>query len=61
MGEALHIDVNKIPPEVGECIGREFYWLMTDFLSQPGARKKLDEWKRTHGLEERERNNAEYE
>ena len=61
MGEALHIDVNKIPPGIGECLGREFYWMMTDFLSQPGAREKLDEWKRTHGLEERGQEHEKYE
>ena len=55
MGEALHIDVNKIPPGIGENLGRECYWMMTGFLNQPGARERLDEWKRTHGLEERER------
>ena len=48
----IKIDTGQVPPEVAECIGRTCCQMMMNFLKQPGAREKLDEWKRTHGLEE---------
>lgn len=50
----IKIDTGQISPEAAECIGRAACQMMMNFLKQPGAREKLDEWKRTHGLEKLE-------
>lgn len=43
MSKTLHIDIDKIPPEVGESFGRTILKGYLAFIAQPGGMDKIEE------------------